>query len=646
MRMRRLCNRLESLINKTEIRSLFVVLFVIMVGVTLIDHGMAANFSPLLTSSADGAPPIGQTTILSRKFVTNTVHIPGGHYSLPIIFAKDHTEYILDGDITATGTAILVRASKVIVNLNGNTITYNQTIPGDGVYVDVYNKTDIAITNGAIIQGAAMSEGDQYGDGNNPVRSKGTTRLQIALIKVRYGGRDVGGFHVSAVNSIFEQNILEDTWTVGTFKNRHQGIDAISAGKGDTSNVYRNNVIKNCRHRGIRTGNYDEVYGNIITINSLAANSYGIMGYQARHVQVYNNSIVGKGEHPIGIGFVSAGTHDILIYNNVIDVQTTSIGEEYGGSSACFNPATPCGNYAIGFRTTWGANNIDFHDNTITVHSDSRYRGTYAPTGKSVLVSGKGRGLMVAINAGEKAKFYNNTITSLDKDGTGKAYAIACTGGNSGEMIFESNTITSNILNVALSDEYGACAGYPLFIRNTFIKTGNYPSYKTVAAELGGYSEGTGRFVSNAYRGGASPQSININASGKSRKSIYFGREIALSLLTLPALSPITTAIFTIQKGRTAVNSAGTIGPNGTAKAVIYNHELHNDNGTSHVTLTRHLAPHTLSFSMSAAVFVTKADSSSRAWDASSTSGSYVLPLYDGSGKVDYSKQLIITIDY
>lgn len=595
---------------------------------------------PLVSfASGDGSSPAGDLIVPVRKFITRTVHIPGGSYATPYVCSLNNTEYILDGDMAAAGSAILVRASRVVVNLNGKTVIYNQSSPGEGVYIDAYNQKDIAIVNGSILQGAALSEGDLYGAGNNPIRSKGTDRLHVARINARYGGRDVGGIFVSTANSIIEENLLEDVWTSGTFKNRHQGVSAISAKSG--SNIIRNNVIRNCRQRGISVTNNDQIYGNTISINSLATNSYGILGYKAQHVKVYNNTITGIGEHPIGIGFVSAGTTDIEIYNNRIDVQTTKLGDEYGGSAACLNPETPCGNYAVGFRTTWGGNNINFHDNTIVVRTDSRYSGTYSPTGKPVIINGKGRGLMVAINAGETSQFKSNSITVLDKDGTGKAFGIACTGGNSGDMTFEENRVASNILNVALSDEYGACNNHPLFIGNTFVKVDNYPVYRTVAAEFNGYNEATGRFVSNKYQNGASIKNINLynDTTSKKLKSVYFGREAVAMLQESPALTPLAEAILTIDNGGIPFDSTAITASDGTAKVIVYDYELHNRNGAG---ATRYLAPHRISLRVGAVAYSTQTDNSTMAWDALTGTGPFTLGLYL-NGNLDAAKKLMLT---
>jgi hypothetical protein len=509
----------------------------------------------------------------ARKYVKQTMVIPGGHFPDPYIVAMPDTEYLLTDDVVADGTAIAVRAARVVLNLNGKTITYNQLKPGEGVTIDKYGSHDVAIINGTIIQGAAQSEGDVHGIGNNPVKSLGVSRLQVAGVTARYGGRDLNGFYLKYVdNGIIENCILEDIWNLGTMKNRHQGKNAIGIGDGA---IIRNNTIVNARQGGIGTGNNSEIYKNTISINSMVTNSAGIGGYKAKNIKVHHNTIVGKGEHPLGIAYVSESTDNIEIYNNTIDIQVTRLGTEYGGNPACLNPKTPCGNYAVGFRTTWGGNNINFHDNTIVVHTDSAYNGTHSVTGKPVVIHAKGRGLMVAVNAGEKAKFYNNTITVLDKDGSGKAFGIACTGNNAGEMVFEGNRVTSNILNVALGDEYGACGGYPLFVRNTFVKSGNYPGYRTIASELGGYFEGTGRFVANQYESGAAQERIVLNAAGKAGKSVLFGSEFVAELSWSDG-SPIADAVVRVDYGSPLPDAPVKTDEQGKVRLVVYEYELHN----------------------------------------------------------------------
>jgi hypothetical protein len=560
----------------------------------------------------------------ARKYINKRVVIPGGHYASAFVITSSATEYSLDGDVFAEGTAIAIRAPKVVLNLNGKTINYNLTKPGEGVTIDAYHANDVAIIDGSIIQGEAQSEGDVYGGGNNPIKSLGVARIQVANVNTRYGGRDVNGISLrNAEYSVVENCTVEDLWNIGTMKNRHQGKTAIAGG---THAIIRYNKIINARQGGIGSGDNSEIYGNNISINSMVTNSAGIGGYKVKNVKVFNNTVVARGEHPIGIAYVSAGTDNIDIYNNTIDVQTTKLGDEYEAAG---------GNYAVGFRTTWGGNNINFHDNTITIRTDSNYKGTRTVDGRPVVVNGKGRGLMVAVNEGESAKFSNNKITVLDSDGIGKAFGIACTGGNAGEMIFEGNTVTSNILNVALSDEYGACGGYPLFIHNTFVKSDNYPAYSTVASELEGYFEGTGRFVSNVYKDGATKDSININAGGQGHKSVFFGRELSVQLAT-PTGPPIAEASVTILNGGVLFDSTAITDEHGKAKLIVYNYELHNTN--SKTALKREIAPHIIEAVVGADTYTTHPDASTSGWDTSDAHDNYNLPLYKNNGQTVVAK--------
>jgi hypothetical protein len=378
-----------------------------------------------------------------------------------------------------------------------------------------------------------MSEGASSGLGNNPVgtynSSLGANRsainVHVANLYVRYGGRDVGGITFPYGNHLIEQNTVEDTYEFGTLKNRHHVIKAIDNNRGNNSTI-RNNTIINARQAGISVERDTEVYGNHVGIRSISTNSGGIGGYKAQNCVVYNNTIIARGEHPLGIAFVSDGTNNIEIYSNYIDSKTTALGDEYGGSAYCFDPGDsryPCGNYAVGFRATWGGNNIRFYNNEIHVATDSYYFGTYSPTGAPVHVNAKGRGLMVMLNAGETSSFSNNIINVLDKDGTGNAFGISVVGNESDGLFIVGNTVRSNIANLVLSDEYGWCRGYPLFAGNHLIKIDNYPRYRTISNQLGGYSDTTGRIVDNTYSGGASVDSIDFNASGGGIVSVYFG---------------------------------------------------------------------------------------------------------------------------
>ena len=723
------------------------------------------TFILLSVSSASWAACTGTYPypINACSSVSSTVHIPGGAYASPYVISTPNTEYILDGDVTAAGKAISIQTNYVVINLNGHTITYNKTAPGEGIAEDSWNRHDIGITNGTITQdpsydsgvptttlagsidnvttsiplsnatgftvgsyliakvtsavyndeamlitgisgntltvtraqlgtnayaisaGATVyqtkSEGDIYGTGNNPIKMVlGVTNLQISGVTLNWGARDVGGIDVVSTNSIFEYNTLNDLWGVGTvanphtLKNRYQGVDAIAGDKNAkdvTNNIFRYNNIVNCRHRGLTLGISATAYGNTITTNSMATNANALSGGSG--CRVYNNTITARGEHPIGMAFSSMGTPNALsnveIYNNTIDVQTTRLGQEYGTSFSATTATT--GNSAVGFVTKWGGGGVRFHDNTIVGHSNAAYLGQYSPTGQTALINAPTRGMQVGLLTGESSQYYNNTITVTDNDGTGIAYGLVVDGDGTGQggdnsgAVFQNNTVTSNISNVALGDNYGPAPGWPLFIQNTFIQAGSYPSYRTITTGLGGYFVGTGKFVSNVYQNGASQVQSSLgvnwgnhatdNTNGVGWHSLLFGRVMSATVKdglgnVLPNVQLTTHNQSTAGDVESMTASVGNGGPvstgtqtvtnatnyqaitdaNGNAQIIVYDYELTDINGSTLLSSAQQNAysPHTIALynlTTSQALFTTQPDSSGFAWDAPTSSGTFAL---------------------
>lgn len=556
-----------------------------------------------------------------QDFIKNRLHIPAGHYTAPFQVKQANTEYILQGDISANGTAIEIKADFVVINLNGHTITYNLTSPGEGIKPTAYHFDHVSIRNGSIIQSptimgkivkaeivsggvgytlgdvltlagdhviknatAVVSAIDNNGtvtginlnfpgagyetsyyiqeawNGYNPtgviggsgrdaqIKVTGTSTegsiygvgmsaisgsppmdyLHVANVYIRIVGRDVGGIVANSAHALIEETTIEDTYHIGTVKHRHQGVDALTVTKGTTAPgvVYRNNTILNCRHRGIAVPDGGSAFGNYITTRTIATNGAGIWTGIV-NTNIHSNTVISRGQHPIGIfGYNEKGIGNATIYNNYLDSKTTELGFEYGSAFLANPNATITGNAAVGFRTTWGGNGINFHDNEIHVATDSRYVGIYTPTGAPAYINARGRGLMVGIKAGETATFSSNSITALDKDGSGLAYGIACTANFSDKLFFIGNTVTSNITNVALGDEYFLCRGFPLFKGNTFIKADNYPSYKTISTRARGLFDAQARIVDNIYLNGASADSFELNPSGFGIVDVYFGSVI------------------------------------------------------------------------------------------------------------------------
>ncbi|QEM68658.1 hypothetical protein FO488_11140 [Geobacter sp. FeAm09] len=635
-----------------------------------------------------GASPYGSNaaTIAARQYVTRTVHIAGGHLTAPYVANTPNCEYILDADISADSTAIVIGASYVIINLNGHTIRYNQVSPGDGIRTVNYNFHDVGIINGRIIQGRAQSSGAAYGLGNNPIQTKycGVTRLQVADISAQYGGKDVAGFHLGGDYVTVEKCTVEDTYRYGTVIDRHVGNAAIKCW-GSFSTI-RNNTIITTRQQGIASNYSTLAEGNVIGIRSICTNSIGIS--VGANSTIRNNAITGVGEHPIGIevgsstpkGFsndpaevdptyvpmdaahLDGYVHDVEIYGNTIDVRVTGLGTEYAGG-AYPGPATWVrGDNAVGIRSTTGIVNLNAHDNTITVHSDANFIGTWSPTGEPVTMGAGARGLMLGLRWNDhSATFSNNTIVANDKDGTGYAVGIAVDANIDNrywyadrsaarrpdfhpDLRIYGNTVTSNGMNLSLCDEYGPADGFPLIYRNTFIKSGEFASYVTSGTGYGCYDHATGILLSNSYRNGSAENNFNFNFDALSDRNSYRGRAIIFGRLMAGTVKdagnrPLPNIRTTVYPG--AVSSFGVqltsvSDSAGAAPLYVYDYELNNAGGTSGKAAPVKVVyrPHTVSLYDAAAkrsMFTTNADPSPAAWDHVSSSGTFVLTGAGGS---------------
>lgn len=423
----------------------------------------------------------------------------------PAELNKSATEYILQKDVVADGTAFTITADNVTLNLNGHIVIYNnKKLDVDpksvyGILIPRYGQKNIAIVNGTIKQGLGGGSGNVVGWGHNPIFAEGVENLKISGIIAVYGGRDIVGFFIHwGKNAHIHHNTIEDKGTHIT--NRHQGLDAIRI-EGANAKIHHN-LIKRCRHRAITIANNTEVYNNEIYIDSHATNSYGVMCYGTKSFSIHHNKIFGVGEHPVGVGATS-GSSNGEIYSNYIKVQNTRRSAEYGSTgSACI-------------RMIWGTHNTEVHHNTLIVHAENNYSPGFDSWGRAIWA-----GLP---KPEQKAVFHDNVIIATNKDGKAKAAAIAIVCNNeSPHLIFRNNKVISNWSNVLLADRYGHANGYARFVANTFVRQDDYSNYRTIRSQYS-YVASTGVFINNKFENGASLESIDLEFNGKGKKEIAVG---------------------------------------------------------------------------------------------------------------------------
>ena len=186
---------------------------------------------------------------------------------------------------------------------------------------------------GRIVQGAgnAAYSSAIYLQGHSNVTIGGDPGSPLELEVTGADSYGIGTGGCSAVSISY----LKITQTGRHVTNRHQIIAAISLGKGlvkkgePDGTVYsevHHTELTGSPQSGIKTAGYARIHDNIIRQNAVVTNCYGVQGWGAHHVEVYNNRILpenGRGIH------LSERTEGWYVHDNFVIVHEDT-NEEYG----------------------------------------------------------------------------------------------------------------------------------------------------------------------------------------------------------------------------------------------------------------------------------------------------------------------------
>ena len=424
--------------------------------------------------------------------------------------AQANTLYILQNDIVADGTAFSIGASNLSFDLNGHTITYgNAGGTGVGIRMSQWNKDDIEVFNGSIIQSVNVSETDEALQWQSPIwlnnpsiRSNG----HFHHLYLEYRSAHTDGIYMNyGENNTVNDCVINDVGTVIVNRHSYRGAIAVAANNHPVNsptgvtNIY-NNTIQRCRQGGILVGWNTNVYNNNITMESVATNAMGIACYERGDLNIYENTIRGTGMHCIGIGVISGG-YNIEAWENDIEVQTTEYNPEYGST------------HSAAWRTTWdGYTNVKVHNNRFVGYAEAGL----LPGGLDSQTWVVWCGMPVT---GSEMHFYDNTIIA-DNKGTGAEAGAVCIiswNGVDTDLRFENNIIESNYTCVYLGTDYGGSNGFPLFKNNTFRKMSGAQEFYTIQEDINWpVTPSTARFVDNNFQGDTGFEDMRFawNAAG------------------------------------------------------------------------------------------------------------------------------------
>jgi len=434
----------------------------------------------------------------------DVIRIPDDVSGPPYVLDQAGKTYILTQDISAPGTAIIINADGITLDLNRHTITYGN-LDGDyryGVAVPPsYARPEFPdITpgggNNIVIKNGVINEGAGSGSFRHAIAMWGTSGTEVTEISGRVYGTDTSFIKTdySSNLKIYHNNLTND---VTNCTNRHAlYTTTIKIEGGNNNRVYDNTVRGGLNAIFINGGSGHSIHNNDVSSHSINENPYAIHVYRPDgNVEIYNNYI-----HPDGSwglrGIMNNGGDGVLIHDNIVEVRMPT--------------STPIGGDAVGIRVRYDTYGTKVYNNQITVEAGGDYLGGY--------------GLWVSDTQPYMGnEYYNNTINIIAYSNNVRGLGIAaeCEGEVISDTVFYSNTITSDRVNLALGEFNGGVKGF-LFKSNTFIKGSNPINYNTFYIGYYKFNVEDINLLDSKFKNGASYNSIAFTgATGGGNYNFY-----------------------------------------------------------------------------------------------------------------------------
>ena len=460
--------------------------------------------------------------------IAGAIHIPGDIAGPPYILNQSGATYVLTEDVVAQQRAFTLRATNIILDLNGHTVTYDEGTPAlSGASWSAYLQSEEStfgiigqygvsgkILNGTVRQGQTNSQGT-IGFGFNPllVEPNGDRNFEVAGMTLEYGGHSVGGMILRGGDNYAHHNVVLDRGT--GIDNRHQGLPAICSNR-DGGDI-RYNLVKRTRHQGIVIPG--SCYANEVYVDSWATNSYGIMPLP--NTVIEGNFVMGTGYHNVGIGWgVNEDSDFLTIRDNLVFLQgdvPTSRSDEYD-SHASVNGMrlTQYGGETYNYR------GYLYEDNYIIVKGQN---GTQTMRGVQFFSDPHIEGLV----------FQNNVIKTELKDSatTNPAPCVVTQGlhsqtGNMLPVFYRNNRFISNSMMIRFGDSYGHGDNH-YFRSCTLERFGSRSDYVTFEAGYW-YTNSSGHHLTDTtVLGGADLEDLKVSGNPGGQRDYSVGYSVYIT---------------------------------------------------------------------------------------------------------------------
>ena len=491
------------------------------------------------------------------------------YVSGPATLSRSGETYIVSQNFSCSGTALVITATNVVLDLGGHTITYG-TGGATSYGVDITG-INAEVKNGILTESAASAALRCHGI--NSVGPNNVSGPKIHDLTINTVSKGSQGIHLDYAG--YGAQVYNNTLNISpTLADRNVSADEVCYGialledyYGTSSNhaaIHHNVINGSSRGIGLMTGvAYVDIYSNEIHHVAPATNakiSVGIMlGQGANHNRIFDNTITTtKGR---GITLEADNCDYNQIYGNTIDVGDTQSGEY---------------NRAVGIRLRYGGSYNAIHDNSVTVRTGNNNEIMCFKMGDNAYE--------LATGVPTYNEIYSNTFNMVYNRDQGGAQSCITFGYTGAGNRFYNNTLTTNIEAFEFVDPPLA----PVLCYGNTVRKGSSPitGWRTVLVWGNSAPGGPHTLRDTTCGPGVSVDDVQWGSHGGS-----YDVEWYLTVIVKDAGgAAVPAATVTIQDKNGATVYTGTTASDGTVRAPIRQYKASSAGDTTYT-------PHTVTAS-------------------------------------------------
>jgi hypothetical protein len=504
-----------------------------------------------------------------------------------------NTTYVLQNNVTASSNCFIFEAGGITLNLNGYTVTYDNTAQGSAVYgiMADWNKQGFHITNGTLVQGTGN---DYQSHAIDMTRTNGGC-VEVDHITFNYQGNDneayvsYGSGTCTSPGIYIHDNFMYPNGTKQTLT--HYGNFGAIAITADTGiiNIY-NNTISGKGYQGMFI--QPEGASSIsITYNNISMAAPVEDGYAIdvitpsttvnMNTVIAHNTINQSSGRGIAIEGNSTNSYNASVYNNTVTVKEACDSGEYG-----------CPGHPIGIIVRFGASSVGVYDNTVTTYS-----GTSACPPQFASQTGSScQGYGIKVDNGSNNEVHNNNVIAIAADTSYVAAGFYVNGQAGTNILFDHNNVTSNSVYIDLNDEDGYGTN-TTFASNAFTEGASPQDFTSIRM---GYCCGwspTGNILLDNTWGGASPDNFMYANSGGGTYSISLKYYLTVTVQDSRS-NPLSGATVTAVGQSSLETVTGTTNSSGVAVLALTDYTHSGNLGPPGTDVYTYYTPHTVTASM------------------------------------------------